>query len=35
MSDDLIESRLATALRSLKPKTKQPVSSTVLNNWIT
>lgn len=35
MSDELIESRLATALRSLKPKTKQPVSATVLNNWIT
>lgn len=35
MSDELIESRLAAALRSLKPKTKQPVSATVLNNWIT
>lgn len=35
MSDEPTESRLATALRSLKPKTKQPVSATVLNNWIT
>lgn len=35
ISDELIESRLAAALRTLKPKTKQPVSATVLNNWIT
>lgn len=34
MSDDRIGSRLAALLHTLEPKTKQPVSVTVLNNWI-
>jgi len=34
MSDELIGSRLAALLRTLKPKAKQPMSATVLNNWI-
>ncbi|MPY80476.1 MAG: hypothetical protein GEV04_18870 [Actinophytocola sp.] len=34
MSDEFIGSRLSALLRPLKPKTKQPVSATVLNNWI-
>jgi hypothetical protein len=34
MSDDRIGSRLAVLLHTLEPKTKQPASVTVLNNWI-
>lgn len=34
MGDDRIGSRLADLLHTLKPKTKQPASVTVLNNWI-
>ena len=34
MSDERISSRLAATLHTLKPKTKQPPSATVLNNWI-
>lgn len=34
MSDERISSRLAAMLHTLKPKTKQPTSATVLNNWI-
>ena len=34
MSDDRIGSRLAALLHTLEPKTKQPASVTVLNNWI-
>lgn len=34
MSDDRVASRLAALLRTLKPKTKEPVSTKVLNNWI-
>lgn len=34
MSDERASSRLASLLRTLKPKAKQPVSTTVLNNWI-
>jgi hypothetical protein len=34
MSDERPGSRLAALLRTLKPKTKQPASVTVLNNWI-
>ncbi len=34
MSDEFIGSRLAALLRTLKPKAKQPMSATVLNNWI-
>lgn len=34
MTDELIGSRLAALLKTLKPKTKQPVSTKVLNTWI-
>lgn len=34
MTDEPFGSRLAAALRTLKPKTKQPVSASVLNAWI-
>lgn len=34
MPDEPVGSRLADLLRTLKPKTKQPVSTTVLNSWI-
>jgi hypothetical protein len=34
VSNEPVESRLAALLRTLKPKAKQPVSATVLNNWI-
>jgi len=34
MADDRFGSRLADLLRTLKSKAKQPVSATVLNNWI-
>lgn len=34
MSDEHIGSRLAALLATLKPKTKQPVSTKVLNTWI-
>jgi hypothetical protein len=34
MSDDRIGSRLAALFHTLEPKTKQPASVTVLNNWI-
>ena len=34
MTDDHIGSRLAALLRTLTPKTKQPVSTKVLNTWI-
>jgi len=34
MTDDHIGSRLAVLLRTLTPKTKQPVSTKVLNTWI-
>jgi Nucleotidyl transferase AbiEii toxin, Type IV TA system len=34
MSDERIGSRLAALLHTLEPKTKQPASVTVLNNWI-
>jgi hypothetical protein len=34
MSDEHIGSRLAVLLGTLKPKTKQPVSTKVLNTWI-
>jgi hypothetical protein len=33
MSDDRIGSRLAALFHTLEPKTKQPASVTVLNNW--
>ncbi|MFT3944610.1 MAG: hypothetical protein QM705_12430 [Ancrocorticia sp.] len=33
MSDERMESRLVTLLATLKPKTKQPVSTKVLNGW--
>lgn len=34
MSDEPLGSRLAALLRTLKPKTKEPVSTKVLNTWI-
>jgi len=34
MADERFGSRLADLLRTLKPKEKEPVSVTVLNNWI-
>lgn len=34
MADEPLASRLAELLRALRPKKKQPVSATVLNNWI-
>lgn len=34
MTDEPVESRIAVLLRALAPKTKQPVSATVLNKWI-
>lgn len=34
MTDERLGSRLADLLRPLQPKAKQPVSATVLNNWI-
>ncbi|MHB1289390.1 nucleotidyl transferase AbiEii/AbiGii toxin family protein [Georgenia sp.] len=34
MSDEHLGSRLAALLRTLKPKTKEPVSTKVLNAWI-
>src|SRR5882672_9864045 len=34
MTDEPAGSRLAALLRTLKPKTKQPVSASVLNTWI-
>ncbi|MEX1105036.1 MAG: nucleotidyl transferase AbiEii/AbiGii toxin family protein [Ilumatobacteraceae bacterium] len=34
MTDDHFGSRLAELLKTLKPKTKQPVSTKVLNTWI-
>lgn len=34
MSDDHVGSRLATLLRQLKPKMKEPVSAKVLNTWM-
>ena len=34
MSDEPITSRIAALLRTLTPKTKQPVSVKVLNTWI-
>lgn len=34
MSDEHLGSRLAALLRTLKPKTKEPVSAKVLNTWI-
>lgn len=34
MSDEQLGSRLAALLRTLKPKTKEPVSTKVLNTWI-
>lgn len=34
MTDEQLGSRLTDLLRPLKPKAKQPVSATVLNNWI-
>ncbi|MGN6250267.1 MAG: nucleotidyl transferase AbiEii/AbiGii toxin family protein [Marmoricola sp.] len=34
MSDEHLASRLAALLRTLKPKTKEPVSTKVLNTWI-
>ncbi len=34
MSDEHLGSRLAALLRTLKPKTKEPVSTKVLNTWI-
>ena len=35
MGNKRMESRLAGLLGMLKPKTKQPVSTKVLNAWIT
>ena len=34
MSDEHLGSRLAALLRTLKPKSKEPVSAKVLNTWI-
>ena len=34
MTDDRVRSKLAALLRTLKPKTKEPVSARVLNAWI-
>lgn len=34
MSDEHLGSRLAALLRTLKPKTKEPVPTKVLNTWI-
>lgn len=34
MKDEQIDSRLAALLKTLKPKTKQPISTKVLNTWI-
>jgi hypothetical protein len=34
MSDEHLGSRLAALLRTLKPKTKEPVSTKVRNTWI-
>lgn len=34
MSDEYLGSRLAALLRTLKPKSKEPVSAKVLNTWI-
>lgn len=34
MTDDQVRSKLAALLRTLKPKTKEPVSAKVLNTWI-
>jgi hypothetical protein len=34
MTDDRVGSKLAALLRTLKPKTKEPVSAKVLNTWI-
>ena len=34
MTDKHVDSRLAALLRTLKPKSKQPVSAKVLNTWI-
>lgn len=34
MTDDQVRSKLATLLRTLKPKSKEPVSAKVLNSWI-
>lgn len=34
MSDEHVNSRLAALLATLKPKTKQPISTRVLNTWI-
>lgn len=34
MPDDRVGSKLAALLRTLKPKTKEPVSAKVLNTWI-
>lgn len=34
MSDENLSSRMATLLRTLEPKTKEPGSATVLNTWI-
>lgn len=34
MTDDHVGSKLAALLRTLKPKTKEPVSAKVLNTWI-
>lgn len=34
MSDEQLGSSLAALLRTLKPKTKEPVSTKVLNTWI-
>lgn len=34
MSDERADSRLAALLHTLEPKTKQPASITILNNWI-
>lgn len=33
MNDEHLGSRLAALLRTLKPKTKEPVSAKVLNTW--
>lgn len=34
MSNEPVASRIAALLRTLTPKSKQPASATVLNNWI-
>lgn len=34
MSDEPFGSRIAALLHTLAPKAKQPVSATILNNWI-